>query len=343
MRIIKNLCGSFMLGSLYFLLLACLIPFLPLSLWFFDLIAHFQSYYFVLSLLLFSVAALLWCKKTRRKNRILQQFLGVSLLALLLSGASLAPYMPRPQKAVDNADAPILRLMQVNVFKFNRKHDVLLHFIHKYKPDLITIAEATPEWRDALKELTAAKDGWPYMIDQAKPGSNGMLVLSRYEFTQQESLYPATDTHPAILFRITVNGRDILIASLHPLSPVSKMRFKHRDSYMDGVAASLQQAQDGPVIVAGDMNMTMYTPSYKSFLRKTGLRNARNGRGLYPTWPVYVPLPTRFKTENLMIPHLLRIPIDHVFYKGDIRLLEFTALPAIGSDHLATLTRFSVP
>jgi len=331
------------MGSLYFLLLACLIPFLPLSLWFFDLIAHFQSYYFALSLLLFLIAALLWCKKTRRQSRILQQVLGVSLLSLLLSGASLAPYLPRPHSPVKISDAHVLSLMQVNVFKFNQKHDVLLHFIDKYNPDVITIAEATPEWRDALKTLTETKDGWPYMIDQAKPGSNGMLVLSRHEFTQQESLYPATDTHPALLFRITFNGQDILIASLHPLSPVSKTRFKHRDSYMDGVAASLTQVQNGSVIVAGDMNMTMYAPSYKNFLRKTGLRNARNGRGLYPTWPVYVPLPTKFKAENLMIPHLLRIPIDHVFYKGDIQLLKFEVLPAIGSDHLATLTRFAVP
>jgi len=332
-----------MLGSLYLLLLACLIPFLPLSLWFFDLIAHFQSYYFLLSCCLFVIAALLWAKKSYRKNRMLQQLLGIALLSLFLSGASLAPYLPRPQKASVTTAAHVFSLMQVNVFKFNQQHDALLREINEYKPDIITIAEATPEWRDALKGLTEEKDGWPYIIDQAKPGSNGMMVLSRYEFTQQESLYPATESHPALLFRIAFNGTDILIASLHPLSPVSQERFKHRDNYLSGIATSLQQAQDGAVIVAGDMNATMYTPSYKSFLRKTGLRNLRNGRGLYPTWPVYVPLPTRFKAENLTIPHLLRIPIDHVLYKGHVAPVSFKTLPAIGSDHLATLTVFSVP
>ncbi|TNE26935.1 MAG: endonuclease/exonuclease/phosphatase family protein, partial [Alphaproteobacteria bacterium] len=252
-------------------------------------------------------------------------------------------YLPRPQSTPQSPAGHVFSLMQVNVFKFNRKHELLLHFIDKYKPDVITIAEATPDWRDALKKLTEEKDGWPYMIDQAKPGSNGMMVLSRHEFSQQESLYPATDTHPALLFRINVNAQDILIASLHPLSPVSKTRFKHRDKYMGGVAASLQQGQDDAVIVAGDMNMTMYAPSYKSFLRQTDLQNTRNGRGLYPTWPVYIPLPTKFKAENLMIPHLLRIPIDHVLYKGNIRPLKFKTLPALGSDHLATLTFFALP
>ena len=343
MQILRNIFGVSLLAGVYFLLLACLIPFLPLSFWFFDLLAHFQSHYFALSLLLFLIAVLFWRKKTYRQNRILQQFLGLCLISLLLSGASLAPYLPRAQSTPQIPAAQVFTLMQVNVFKFNRQYGKLLHFIDKHKPDIIAISEATPDWRDALEPLTTQKDGWPHVIDLAKNGSNGMMVLSRHEFTQQENLYPATDTHPAIMFRIRFDGKDIMIASLHPLSPVTKTRFRHRDTYLDGIAAHLEREQADGIIAAGDFNTTIYAPSYKKFLRRAKLHDSRRGRGLYPTWPVYVPLPIRFKTENLMIPHFLRIPIDHILYKGDLRLLQFETLPSINSDHLATLAVFSVP
>lgn len=340
MQILKYIFGRVMLGGLCFLLLACLIPFLPVSLWLFDLAAHFQSYYFTFSLCLFSVAVLLFSRKGWRQSRLLKQILGISLLCLLLSGISLAPYLTRPQKSPETDSAPMLRLIQVNVFKFNRQHDKLLHYIDKHNPDLITIAEATPEWRDALEPLTTKTDGWPHVIDLAKNGSNGMMVLSRHAFTQQEVLYPATETHPAVLFGIRFGGKEVLIASLHPLSPVTRKRFAQRDTYLNGVAARIAHAQEEAVIVAGDFNTTMYAPSYKKFLRRTKLRDSRTGRGFYPTWPVYVPLPIRFKADNLHIPHLLRIPIDHVLYKGNLQLIKFETLPSIDSDHLAGFAVF---
>lgn len=341
MQILKNIFSIFLLFSIYLLLLACLIPFVPPSFWLFDLLAHFQSYYFVLSLLLFLAGLGLWCRKKFRQNPVMQQFLAVSLLALFLSGLSLAPYLPRMQQSLQTDGANRITLLQVNVFKFNRRHEKLLHYIDKYTPDIIMVSEATPDWRDALAPLTTRKDGWPHVIDLAKNGSHGMLILSRHAFTWQETLYPATATHPAVMFRINTGGRDVLLASLHPLSPVTGTRFQQRNLYLDGVAARIMQ--ENTAIVAGDFNTTMYAPSYKTFRRTAGLHDGRHGRGLYPTWPVYLPLPPRYKAENLRIPHPLRIPIDHILYKGELQLLSFGTLPDIDSDHLATQAVFALP
>ncbi len=299
-----------------------IIPFLPVRFWPLDLLSHFQTYYFVIATVIFMI--LVFGLPFFKKGRIYWHMLFPTLFSLILSGLSLLPYLPTTAETSTKSDQQ-LSVMQANVFKFNSDHKAFLTQIQQHDPDIIAVAEATPKWRDALHEL---KKNWPHQIDKAKLGSHGMMIFSKLPLSQIDTKYLGRDDIPTIFFRITWKDQQIHFISLHPLPPVCWKCFSIRDNNFFDIADIAQtMPADTPTIVLGDMNTTMFSPSYKTFMHRTNLENARLGQGLYPTWPA-------------ALPFFLRIPIDHILHSKNLDLLHFSALPTNNSDHLTTLAIF---
>ena len=261
-----------------------IIPFLPVRFWPLDLLSHFQSYYFVIATVIFMI--LVFGLPFFKKGHTYWHMLFPTLFSLILSGLSLLPYLPTTAESTEKAQQQ-LSVMQANVFKYNSDHQAFLKQIQQHDPDVIAIAEATPKWRDALKSL---KKDWPHQVDKAKPGSHGMLIFSKRPLSHIDTQYLGSPTIPTIFFQLTWQERDIQFISLHPLPPVCWNCFISRDKNFLEIAEIInKQPKDLPTIVLGDMNTTMFSPSYKTFIKRTALENARLGQGLYPTWPVTLP------------------------------------------------------
>ena len=62
----------------------------------------------------------------------------------------------------------------------------------------------------------------------------------------------------------------------------------------------------GTVVMAGDLNVTPWSPHFQSALERGGLVDSRLGFGLQPTWPSFLPG--------------MRIPIDHVLSTPDVTI-----------------------
>ena len=81
-------------------------------------------------------------------------------------------------------------------------------------------------------------------------------------------------------------------------------------------------AQGGrPAVLGGDLNTVAWSATSSLVQRIGGLLDPRVGRGPYATFPTWLPAP-------------LRVPIDHVLFTPEFRLLDLERLPDIGSDHL---------
>lgn len=299
-----------------------IIPFLPVRFLLLDLLSHFQTYYFVIATVIFMI--LVFGRPFFKKGRVYWHMLFPTLFSLILSGLSLLPYLPTTDK-IDTTPVKPLIVMQANVFKFNSDHKAFLAQIQQHDPDVIAVAEATPKWRDALKSL---KKDWPHQVDKAKLGSHGMMIFSKRPLSHVDTQYLGRADIPTIFFRLEWQDQHIQFISLHPLPPVCWSCFTIRDTnFLDIADIVKKQPTDTPTIVLGDMNTTMFSPSYKTFIHRTDLRNARLGQGLYPTWPV-------------TLPFFLRLPIDHILHSKNLELLHFSALPTNNSDHLTTLAVF---
>ena len=82
-----------------------------------------------------------------------------------------------------------------------------------------------------------------------------------------------------------------------------------------------------PTVVFGDFNITMWSSHYLDFVRKSGLRNARQGYGISATWPTS---------------KVLGVPIDHVLYSNTMTAMGFRVLSSIGSDHLPVAAKIAL-
>jgi endonuclease/exonuclease/phosphatase family metal-dependent hydrolase len=110
------------------------------------------------------------------------------------------------------------------------------------------------------------------------------------------------------------------VYAIHLASPPSRRQAAQRIRQLDALGALLRDADPAvPLVVAGDFNLTPFSPYFGDLLQPTGLRDARRPFGLHATWPAW-PLP-------------LWIPIDHCLVGARTRAVRVATGPTTGSDH----------
>lgn len=71
----------------------------------------------------------------------------------------------------------------------------------------------------------------------------------------------------------------------------------------------------------------MWSPSYKRFVKGSGLKNVRKGFGVLPSWPTFLPVGG--------------IPIDHCLVRGlSVESVELGQ--TVGSDHYPLFVSLSL-
>jgi endonuclease/exonuclease/phosphatase (EEP) superfamily protein YafD len=111
----------------------------------------------------------------------------------------------------------------------------------------------------------------------------------------------------------------VTIVSTHPIPPLGKDGFDGRNEQLASIARVITSIA-GPKVLVGDLNTTMWGHHYDRLEQDTGLKNARYGFGIVPTWPKQIPF--------------AMIPIDHYLVSEEFAVVDIDSGPNIGSDHL---------
>lgn len=246
----------------------------------------------------------------------------VALAALLATGAQVAPYFGASATAAAT-DGTRLRVMEVNVLTSNRNHDAFLAMVRAEQPDVIAVLEISAVWVEILRELS---DLYPHKWVEPQEDNFGIGLLSRLPLKNSEVF--DFEGVPAIRADVEVEGRVVHVFAVHTLPPVRSQYASIRNQQLKRLSELVSEV-DGPVIVVGDLNATMWSPYFRSLCRDSGLKDVRKGRGIVPSWP------TQFAP--------VMIPIDHGLYSETLEVTGLRRGTAFGSDHLPLIVDFIVP
>ncbi len=169
--------------------------------------------------------------------------------------------------------------------------------------------------------------GYPYVIAQPREDNFGIAIHSRYPFEWSEFHRFGSLDLPSIVALVKLDAQPLIFVLSHPAPPISETLTIHRNNQMQDLTTFIAE-QNAMVIVAGDFNVTSWSPFFKDWLQTANLWDSRHGFGVQPTWP----------TRNWWI----RVPIDHILVSPGI-IVHFRAIgPDIGSDHFPVILDYSM-
>ena len=273
--------------------------------WFFDLFNHFRPQALVAAMVLLAPALIF-----RWRSAI-----AIALIAVVLNGGLMAVRMAAFTSADDaqTAGAPV-SLISANLLVSNRATDKVLRLLAQEQTDIVIATEVTHSWADALKQLPPA---YAYRLTEPRFDVFGMAAYSRLPFTGH--VIRIGQRQLPLLY---MDFGGFVVMAVHPPPPVFPSFAIEQALYVQEVAERVRLAGK-PVIVAGDLNGTLWSDSLRP-LANAGLKSSHPS-GLAWTWPSgFFPL---------------AIQIDHVFVKNAASR-EFRVLPDIGSDHFPIKASF---
>jgi endonuclease/exonuclease/phosphatase (EEP) superfamily protein YafD len=293
--------------------LLTILPGLPLP-WM-DLASHFAPQY-----LIAAVIGLAWSFYPLETGRVTKIILA---LALIVNLGVLAPYLLPAAPQHPEPVTQSLKILQANVLYLNRDASHFRQLIDAEKPDIIFIAEANTSF---AKSLSALKKNYPYQHAHTENnGAFGLAVASKLPLQGMRMVTFAGAEVPSYFFDVALAGRKLRFFGMHTMNPLFGVDI--RDAAFTGLQGEISRFPES-VVVLGDLNITPWSPALRKLMRTLPrLKNSREGRGLFLSWPTF-------------LPSFMRIPIDLTLVSDDIVIQDYRLGPDIGSDHfpiIATL------
>lgn len=292
----------------------------------FELLTHFLPHQTVTLLVMGGVFAAL---ATRRRRNVV--VLAVSGLCLLLSAAEwMVVYLPVQAREV-SGETMHVRLVSANVHLVHPEQRALA-FMKAARPDILILFEVGPRWVEAAAPVTRA---FPDRLEcPRRHHPFGMVLYSRIPLVRIREIGLPGGDFPAAEVQFLSGATTVTLLAAHVDSPTGRfggfpVRNRQLGELADRVVRAFE-ATTGPVLLVGDLNTTMWSPYYKELVERARLRNGRRGFGRQPTWPCW-------------LPRAFRIPLDHLLYRGAVRVERFEAGPPVGSDHLPILVDLAFP
>ncbi len=234
----------------------------------------------------------------------------------------LAPVLPAWQTTAPEEHGS--RLLVANVLTSNPHKEKVRAMLRETDPSIVILLETNQAWSDALEDLDAV---YPHSYKVPRMDNFGMLLFSRAPVRSLQKHLVGEARLPLLVAEIEHDGRDLTVIAAHPLPPVSSRAARERLTYLRAIAEHARRAK-GPVIVAGDLNITSGSPYFHDLLAAGELRDSRRGFGPQPSWPGFI--------------WPLRMCIDHVLVSEEVQVHNRQLGPATGSDHLPVIIDFTL-
>lgn len=294
--------------------------------WWFALLTNFTPLYFAPVVLLLPIM-IYW--RARLVNVLL---LALLVYALILFGRH---YLPRQISPVSNGTT--LSLTTFNMSDRNAQTEVVAPWIEQQNSDIILLQETPPPWtNEGIAEL---RDLYPYQMGYILANdTNGAVILSKFPLraaSENDSYFRVAaviGAQPIALYNVSLTtpvkgqSRQPIYLRNRWITSIWDMAWGYDDTLRNQELEALIQkveAEPLPVIVAGDFNMSDFTPSYDLWASRLNDTFREAGTGFGGTWPVFKRVPS---------PGFVRL--DYIWHSDTITATHAELGPYLGSDHL---------
>lgn len=155
-----------------------------------------------------------------------------------------------------------------------------------------------------------------------------MLVYSKQPLGNARVEFFGTERNASVIAQLAIAAQPVTLLATHPLPPAKPSFFQSRNQQLARISEYLATLEN-QIILAGDLNTTMWSPYYRRLAQRTGLHNAREGFGILPTWPT----PGTYRRLPGWLTLLLSIPIDHCLLSQGLEAVNVYTGSHIDSDH----------
>lgn len=279
--------------------------------WIAELAIHFKPLYLIFSLLCLAVFL-----RTRYNL-----WKGIAVLSIVLNGMAILPFYWPPPVYADKSEPTQFTLLQSNVNFGNTNYAQILAMIRQSDADIVVLQEVNSRLAVKLKEL---KSIYPQQILFPREGAFGIGLLTRLPVLSSKLIHPGSPYFPAIRAVVTVEGNRLEIIASHPPPPITAEFFEIRNRQLKALAGEVKAFRN-PGILAGDLNITPWSPYFEQLLKETGLLDVRQGLGFFGTWPTPM--------------QIIGLPIDHVLISKTLYSIRLQQDSLPGSDHAFLLSR----
>lgn len=246
-----------------------------------------------------------------------------AVAAAILAFAPVLPWYFGGDTDAPRASSPHLKLLVSNVYHSNREFGRIQQLVAEENPDVVGLVEVSERW---LRKLKPLRERYPHHLEAPDELHIGLALYSRLPIAGARTIRIADDSAPAIAATLTTPAGEVDVLLVHPASPIDAAAIRRRNAQILALARHVRDT-GRPTVLAGDLNVTMWNAGYRPLEAIAGLRNARAGHGIGPTWPAV---------------GRLGVPIDHILATPDVHLRDFRLLRPIGSDHRPIVAEFAL-
>ncbi len=258
------------------------------------------------------------------------RWLGIIGGIAFIQAWTIHPYWPSVAAATPEAAEVSVKVVSLNVWYRNHDYAAVASYLRGSGADIIGLVEVQPKMKAALAGLS---DLYPYRIDcvGAEPNCEEML-LSKRPFLRQGA-GRVDGRLPVVAWgevALDDSGHKAVFAVSHVAWPL----LAHKDpgagktlpkglprlvqtEHVLALAGALNRL--GPdLVLLGDYNAAPWSRTQEYLRARTGLSSSGSAALSWPSWG----------------PALIRLPIDQIMIRGDLRRQNFVPGPDVGSDHL---------
>jgi len=287
-----------------------------------DIVNHFRSGILAVAAALLAAALMLRARRLAWAGAALTG-VNVVLLALPLLWSAEAAEQSIPGQALASTRGRNIKLITFNMAFHDAK--AVVRFLLEEDPDIAVLQEAGTPQTDVLRAALGRR--YPHIHVCRVPHNCAAAILARRPWAAAGHEYWTKDSPETlwVQFDDAEFGR-LRVVGVHLALP---FRAEHQTNHVARLIA-LRAGITGPLVIAGDFNMTPWSYRQQHLLAATGLRRHTTFLRSWPTDGQYwLPWPTFL--------------IDQVLTTPDIKSVSICIGPRLGSDHLPVIAVLRMP